>query len=85
MPTRNQQNIEDRLAKLELRFNELQALVCDADAKPDWRKLIGIFTDKPGVQAIFAEAMKLRETERRQSRSRTRRLKSKTAKVRTKT
>ena len=36
----------------------------------DWRRTIGLFTDNPGMKELFAEAMKLREADRRKARRR---------------
>jgi hypothetical protein len=34
----------------------------------DWRLVAGRFTDDPGVQQVFEEAMKLREADRARAR-----------------
>jgi hypothetical protein len=39
----------------------------------DWRRTIGMFTDNPGMKELFAEAMKLREADRKKARRRQRR------------
>jgi hypothetical protein len=36
----------------------------------DWRRTIGMFTDNPEMKVLFAEAMKLREADRRKARRR---------------
>jgi hypothetical protein len=34
----------------------------------DWRRTIGMFTNDPGMKAIFGEARKLRKADRRKTR-----------------
>jgi len=34
----------------------------------DWRRTVGMFTDDPGMKELFAEAIKLREADRRKAR-----------------
>ena len=36
----------------------------------DWRRTVGMFTDNPGMKELFAEAIKLREADRRKARRR---------------
>jgi len=36
----------------------------------DWRKTVGMFTGDQGMKQLFREALKLREKDRRKSRSR---------------
>jgi hypothetical protein len=38
--------------------------------KKDWRKTVGRFTDDPGMQALFAEAQKIRDGDRKKARRR---------------
>jgi hypothetical protein len=33
----------------------------------DWRRTVGLFTDNPQMKELFAEAMKLREADRRKA------------------
>ena len=68
-------SIEERLAALEAQVGKLLRTqgTKPAPRVKDWRRTIGIFTDKPGVLQIFEEAMKLREVERAKARGTSRR------------
>ncbi|HVS38705.1 MAG TPA: hypothetical protein VMS17_24325 [Gemmataceae bacterium] len=59
--------IEQRVAALEHELSELKARRGNGQPK-DWRRTVGVFTDNPGMKGLFAEAMKLREADRRKSR-----------------
>jgi hypothetical protein len=61
--------IAQRLAVLEHELSELKARRGHGRVK-DWRRTVGIFTDNPGMKELFAEAMKLREADRRKARRR---------------
>jgi len=61
--------IEQRVAVLEKELSELKARKSNERAK-DWRRTIGVFTDNPAMKELFAEAMKLREADRRKARRR---------------
>ncbi len=63
------QTIEQRVAVLEKELSELKAQNGRGHAK-DWRRTIGVFTDNPGMKELFAEALKLREADRRKARRR---------------
>ena len=56
--------LEDRVAALEAKVSEL----ANPSPKKDWRRLIGIFTDKPEMQELLTDAMKLREADRGKAR-----------------
>ena len=61
--------IEQRLAALESRVNELQeALRAAQQPGKDWRRTIGVFTGDEGLQEIMRQAMRLREADRKQAR-----------------
>ena len=63
------QQIEQRLARLELRIEELQAeLSATKRRTKDWRSTAGAFTDDPGMQEILKVAMQLREKDRKRTR-----------------
>lgn len=62
-------SLEERVALLEVKVQQLEAELNKSSAK-DWRKTIGMFTDNPGVQAVFDEALKLREQDRARARRR---------------
>ena len=55
----------------QLELAVLKALPGNGPAK-DWRRTVGRFTDNPGMKELFAEAMKLREADRRKARRRPR-------------
>ena len=57
--------IEQRVAALE---QELGKLKSRQGRDKDWRRTIGVFTDQPEMKELFAEAMKLREADRRKMR-----------------
>jgi hypothetical protein len=59
--------IEQRVAVLEQELAELKARQGSGRVK-DWRRTIGLFTDNPGMKDVFAEAMKIREADRRKAR-----------------
>ena len=57
--------LEKRVAQLERQMAKLQS---ERD-KPGWERALEKFADDEDLLAIFSEAIKLRETERRQSRN----------------
>jgi hypothetical protein len=61
--------IEQRVAALEQELAELKAGRGNGRVK-DWRRTIGQFTDKPEMKEHFAEAMKLRDADRRKAHGR---------------
>jgi len=65
-------SLEQRVAVLEQELSELKARRGDGHVK-DWRRTVGMFTDNPGMKELFAEALKLREADRRKARRRQRR------------
>lgn len=64
--------IEQRVAALEHELSELKARRGNGRVK-DWRRTVGKFTDNTGMKELFAEAMKLREADRRKARPQKRR------------
>jgi osmotically-inducible protein OsmY len=63
-------NLDKRVALLESQMAQLQnELRSTGVRKKDWRRTIGAFTDDEGMQEILREAMRLREADRRKSRS----------------
>ena len=72
MPKALPASLEQRLATVERRVEQLQSLLTTQTPRTDWRQSIGAFTDRPGVLAILAEAQQLREADRRRSRPRRR-------------
>jgi hypothetical protein len=64
--------IEERVAVLEQELSELKARKGN-DRVKNWRRTVGMFTDNPGMKELFAEAMKLREADRRKARRQQRR------------
>jgi hypothetical protein len=61
--------IEQRVAVLEQELTELKARRGNGHVK-DWRRTVGVFPDNSGMKELFAEAMKLREADRRKARRR---------------
>ncbi len=59
--------IEERVAVLERELSALKAQRGSGRVK-DWRRTVGMFTDNPEMKELFAEAMKLREADRRKAR-----------------
>lgn len=65
-------NLKERVARLEAEVAELRAAL-NQDKRPDWRRAVEKYAGDEDLLAVFAEAQKLREAERkkvRQSRSR---------------
>ena len=60
-------SLEQRVSLLERELSELKAERGGRHVK-DWRRTVGMFSDKPEMQELFAEAMKLREADRRKAR-----------------
>jgi hypothetical protein len=65
-------SLEKRIAALEQQVAELKTRQTNEPGRDDWRQTIGMFTDNPGMLEIFAEAMKIREADRRKARQKTR-------------
>jgi hypothetical protein len=61
-------SLEQRVAALEKELAELKSRGNGRDR--DWRRTIGMFTDNPGMKEVFAEAMKLRDADRKRTRGR---------------
>ena len=59
-----QSTIEKRLSDLELRVSELGRIVSQSPRAKDWRRSIGAFTDHPGMQAVFVDALRIRAADR---------------------
>ncbi len=62
--------LEERVAALERQVAHLQAAVANGAYVRDWRRTIGMFTDDPGMQEVFKEAIKIREADRARARRR---------------
>ena len=64
-------SLEQRVVQLEKQVAKLRDELSLAGSKngKDWRRTIGMFTDDPGMKAIFEKARKLREADRRKSRA----------------
>jgi len=65
-----QPTLEKRVAALEQQVAELKEAVIKGLRPKDWRRSIGMFTDDPGMQEVFQEAMKIREADRARARRR---------------
>ena len=62
-------SLEERVAVLEQELSVLKSRRGNGREK-DWRRTIGVFTDNAQMKELFAEAMKLREADRRKARRR---------------
>lgn len=62
--------LEQRVAVLERRVEELQRIVANGERPKDWRRTIGMFSGDDGMKELFAEAIKLREKDRENARRR---------------
>ena len=60
-------SLEERVAVLERELSQLKSQPNGRRDK-DWRRTVGMFTDNPEMKELFAEAMKLREADRRKAR-----------------
>ena len=64
-------SLDQRVSRLESDLARLRAEVLAIrrhDTK-DWRRTIGVFTDDEGMKEILAEAMKIREADRKKARA----------------
>jgi hypothetical protein len=59
--------LEQRVAALERQMAEMKSQG-NGPGKEDWRQTVGIFTENPGMLELFAEAMKIREADRKKAR-----------------
>ena len=57
-------SLADRVAALEREVAALKTGMPNGSSSKDWRRTIGMFTDDPGMLAVFEEAMKIREADR---------------------
>ena len=62
-------SLERRVAALEQELIELKSRGANGRVK-DCRRTVGIFTDNPEMKRLLDEAMKLRESDRREARRR---------------
>jgi hypothetical protein len=65
----SQLTLEERLAALEKRVDELSAVVAKATEK-DWRRTVGMFAGNEAMKAIDAAGQAILEKERQRARSR---------------
>lgn len=61
-----QQALEQRVTELEKQVRELQQRM--RSGSPDWRNAVGMFTDRPEMLEILADAVKAREADRKRTR-----------------
>ena len=63
-----QATLEERVARLEKRLDDLVQERSSADQLPrkDWRRTVGMFKGDPIMKEILDEALQLREKERRE-------------------
>ncbi len=66
----SQQDFGKRLAALESRVTELQEEVRSArrGRQKDWRRAVEKYSGDADLQSVFAEAMKLRDADRKRAR-----------------
>jgi hypothetical protein len=57
---------------LERQVADLHARPTEAEPAKDWRRTRGAFTDDDLMKQVFTEGRKIRETEKKHTRSRTR-------------
>jgi hypothetical protein len=72
-------SLKERVVALEREVAELKAISKNGSSEKNWRRTIGMFTDDPDMQRLFAEALELREADRARARrtpSRNRRAKA---------
>lgn len=63
-------SLKQRVAVLEQHVAMLLAQQANGSRKKDWRRSVGMFTDDPGMQELFADALKIREADRNKARKR---------------
>ncbi|MEX2139474.1 MAG: hypothetical protein WD894_09445 [Pirellulales bacterium] len=65
----SQATLEERVARLEKRLNELvQDNSAARRVRKDWRRTVGMFKGDPIMKEIIDEALRMREEERREAR-----------------
>ncbi len=64
-------SLEQRVTALEKQMAVIHSQQGTGPGKDDWRDTIGMFSDDPDMLEIFADAMKLRETDRKRARKKT--------------
>ena len=60
--------VEQRLAALEKRVNELALLLTSGGRVKDWRRTVGMFSGDEVMKRIDEEALKFRERDREKAR-----------------
>jgi hypothetical protein len=65
----NTASLEDRVAALESRYDELLKLLQDRPPKDAWRQVVGMFTDDPRIEELHRETLRIREEDRMAARS----------------
>jgi hypothetical protein len=63
--------LKQRIERIESELAELRNAL-KRDRAPDWRRTVEKFAGDEDLQAVFAEAMKLREADRKRARARRR-------------
>ena len=64
--------LEERVAALERQVNSLLARGDEGGRAKDWRRTRGAFTGDDFMKQVFEEGRKIRETDRKRARSRSR-------------
>ncbi len=63
-------SLDQRVATLEQQMASILGQTGNGSRKKDWRRTVGRFTDDPGMQALFADAQKIRDADRKKARKR---------------
>ena len=63
-------SLDQRVATLEQQMASVLSQTDNGSRKKNWRRTVGRFTDDPGMQALFADAQKIREADRKKARKR---------------
>src|SRR5438128_1273877 len=58
-------SLDQRVATLEQQMASILGQTGNGSRKKDWRRTVGRFTDDPGMQALFADAQKIRDADRK--------------------
>lgn len=61
-------NLKDRVERLETQVSELQSLLQRERGK-DWRRAVDKYAGDRDLHAVLAEAMRIREADRRRTRA----------------
>ncbi len=60
-------SLEQRVVAVEIQLATLLAQQANGARRKDWRRTVGMFTDDPEMQELFADAQKIREVDRQKA------------------